>query len=282
MKESLFIKNFGKVSLFFDTENIDSVLNEEILLGQVENRSGVFMWEDGNQQFIIAFLDGKPVYTCFYTENERIEGERGEKMFSLKTKGKLYLFTVPREMMIVFLSFFFGEELYKNLETKVLELTQFLDTLGEKKLTGILYAADEEEIFIPLFDGNILELKDGEIVSKTPLSSEADSELIMKFATVSMRPDTKLSFYSIDKDINLNPIELSVFKLRGEQLKNLAKDALAEVLRERVKRFENMIDSVKNLKELRDLIPKIKEDIFVLYNKKLSEDAEEALKRVTG
>ena len=282
MKESLFIKNFGKVSLFFDTENIDSVLNEEILLGQIENRSGVFMWEDGNQQFIIAFLDGKPVYTCFYTENEKIEGERGEKMFSLKTKGKLYLFTVPREMMIVFLSFFFGEELYKNLETKVLELTQFLDTLGEKKLTGILHAADEEEIFIPLFDGNILEVKDGEIVSKTPLSSEADSELIMKFATVSMKPDTKLSFYSIDKDINLNPIELSVFKLRGEQLKNLAKDALAEVLRERVKRFENMIDSVKNLKELRDLIPKIKEDIFVLYNKKLSEDAEEALKRVTG
>ena len=282
MKEISFIKNFGKVSLFFDTENIDNALKEDVLLGQIENKSGVFMWEDEDQEFIIAFLDGKPVYTCFFTGNERVEGEEGERMFSSKTKGKIYLFTFPREMMIVFLSFFLGEELYKDLETKVLELTQFLDTLGEKKLTGVLYAVDDEEIFIPLFDGNILEVKDGEIVSKTPFSSEADSELIMKFATVSMKRNAKLSFYSIDKDINPNPIELSVFKMRGEQLKNLAKDALAEVLRERVKRFEDMIDSVKNLKELRDLIPKIKEDIFVLYNKKLSEDAEKALKRITG
>lgn len=280
MKEISFIKRFGETLFFFDTENIDNVLNEEILMKEIDGKDGIFLWEDNGESFIIVFKKGKPVYTCFYTENEKIQGIDGEKRFSLKSKGKIYLYTLPEEVMTAFLSFIFGEALYKNLETRVLEITLFLDTIGEKRPTGILYASDEEELFIPLFEGNILEVKEGEMTSEVPLSSEANSETIMKFATISMRPDTKLSLYSIDKDVNLNPITLSVFKLRGEELKKQARDALNRVLRERVKRFENMIDSIRNLKDLRDLIPKIKEDVFVLYNKKISEDVEKELRKV--
>lgn len=278
MKDLEIIKRIGKKFGNIEFEERNKYLNCEFLNNSFKNIDGVFLWEDESDCYLIYFISGNPIFKIYYENDNKILGDDGEKKFLLKNKNDINLYKIDKKALIPILSLYFGDTVYKNLDAKVIDFTQFIDSLNEKKLTGVLTISNKDSDFIILYDGFIEDIKDGEIVLETPLSIDSDSPSIISFAKLLMLENSTISLNLIDKDIKFQPVKLGFLKVELEKLKNEIKEIIRKILKDKIKKLEDTVDSINSKEDIYKALDKIKDYVISLYNKKIFSDIENEIK----
>lgn len=270
--ESLLIKRIGLKIQEIKEDEREKFLNLNFLKNVFNEKSGVLLWEKDNKSYIIYFLNGKPIFKVFYNDSKKTFGDEGEKLFLNEKEGSISLYQIDSKGLISILSMHTGETLYKDLDTKIVDFSQFLDSIGGKDITGLLVIKNEKSEFLLLYDGKILDIKDGEVTLASPISIESESPSLISFAKLLVGKNTSISLFSIDKDKDFKEINLNILKYDIEKLKELIKETLRKVLKERVKKLEEAVDSIKSKEDIEYLLKKCDDFISSLYNKKISEE----------
>lgn len=226
------------------------------------------MWEKENKSFIVYFLNGKPIFKIFYDDSKKVTQDDGEKLFLNEKGGVISFYKINSKGVISILSIHSGEILYKDLDAKIVDFSQFLDSLGDKNITGLLVIKNEKSEFLILYDGKILDINNGEIVLESPLSTESESASLLSFAKLLMAKDTSITLYSIDKNREFPEVNLNILKYDIQKIKELIKESLRKVLKEKVRKLEEMVDSIKTKEDIDDFLKKCDDFISSLYNKK--------------
>lgn len=278
MKDLEIIKRIGKKFGTIKFEERNKYLNLEFINDSFKNSDGVFLWEDESDYYLIYFISGTPIFKIYYENDKKISGDEGEKKFLSKNKNDIYLYKIDIKAVIPILSFYFGDTVYKNLDAKVVDFTQFIDSLNEKRSTGILTITNKDSDFIILYDGLIEDIKDGEIILETPISIDSDSPSITSFAKLIMMENSTISLNVIDKDIKFQPVKLSFLKVELEKLKNEIKEIIRKILKDKIKKLEDIVDSINSKEDIYKSLEKIKDYVISLYNKKIFSDIENEIK----
>ena len=275
--ESELIKKIGLKVKEIKEEERDKLLTLENLTLSFKDSSGVFLWEKENKKYLIYFLNEKPVFKVFYYDSKKVILDEGENLFLKESGGSLSLYKIDSKGIISLLSLHFGEVLYKDLDSKIVDFSQFLDSLGGKNITGLLIIKNEKIEFLIIYDGKILDISNGEVFLESPLSTESESTSLISFAKLLMAKDTSISLYSIDRNREFNEVKLNLLKYDIEKLKDLIKECLKGVLKERVKKLEDMVDSIKNRDDLNLFMKKCDDIVSSLYNKKISDEVKKKI-----
>lgn len=278
MKDLEIIKRIGKKFGTIKFEERNKYLNLEFINDSFKNSDGVFLWEDESDYYLIYFISGTPVFKIYCENDKKFLGDEGEKKFLLKNKNDINLYKIDKKALIPILSFYFGDTVYKNLDAKVIDFTQFIDSLNEKRSTGILTITNKDSDFIILYDGLIEDIKDGEIILETPISIDSDSPSITSFAKLIMMENSTISLNIIDKDMKFQPVKLSFLKVELEKLKNEIKNIIRNILKDKIKKLEDIIDSINSKEDIYKSLEKIKDYVIPLYNKKIFSDIENEIK----
>jgi len=269
-------RNFGTIKL----EERNKYLNLEFIYDSFKNIDGVFLWEDKSDFYLIYFLSSEAIFKIYYENENKIVGDEGEKKFLSNNEGDIYFYKIDRKAIIPILSLYFGETLYKDLDAKVIDFSQFIESIAEKKLTGILTISNNLSDFIILYDGMIEDVKDGEIFLESPISIESDSMSIVSFAKLIMMENSSITLYTIDKDRKFEPVKLSFLKYDLEKIKGEIKEISKKILKDRIKKVDDIIDSINSKDDIYKSLEKIKSYVIPLYNKKIYSDIENEVKKL--
>lgn len=269
-------RNFGTIKL----EERNKYLNLEFIYDSFKNIDGVFLWEDKSDFYLIYFLSSEAIFKIYYENENKIVGDEGEKKFLSNNEGDIYFYKIDRKAIIPILSLYFGETLYKDLDAKVIDFSQFIESIAEKKLTGILTISNNLSDFIILYDGMIEDVKDGEIFLESPISVESDSMSIVSFAKLIMMENSSITLYTIDKDRKFEPVKLSFLKYDLEKIKSEIKEISKKILKDRIKKVDDIIDSINSKDDIYKSLEKIKSYVIPLYNKKIYSDIENEVKKL--
>ncbi|MGQ9845150.1 MAG: hypothetical protein ACUVQN_02920 [Caldisericia bacterium] len=278
MKDLEIIKRIGKKIGTIKFEERNKYLNLEFINDSFKNSDGVFLWEDELDYYLIYFISGTPIFKIYYENDKKFLGDEGEKKFLLKNKNDIYLYKIDKKALIPILSFYFGDTVYKNLDSKVIDFTQFIDSLNEKRSTGILTITNKDSGFIILYDGLIEDIKDGEIIHETPISIDSDSPSITSFAKLIMIENSTITLNLIDKDMKFQPVKLSLLKVELEKCKSEIKNIIRNILKDKIKKIEDIVDSINSKEDIYKSLEKIKDYVISLYNKKIFTDIENEIK----
>ncbi|MCX8095701.1 MAG: hypothetical protein N3D74_05905 [Caldisericia bacterium] len=270
--ESSLIKKIGLKIQEIKEDEREKFFNLEFIFNSFKETSGVLLWEKENKSYFVYFLNGKPIFKVFYEDSRKITQDDGEKLFLNEKDGIISFYKINSKAIISILSIHFGEILYKDLDSKIVDFSQFLDSLGGKNITGLLVIKNEKIEFLVIYDGKILDIKDGEIFMESPLSTESESASLLSFAKLLMAKDTSITLYSIDKNKEFNEISLNILKYDINKLKELIKEVLRKILKEKIRKLEDMVDSIKTKEDIEEFIKKSDDFISSLYNKKISEE----------
>ncbi|HRT36674.1 MAG TPA: hypothetical protein P5090_00175 [Caldisericia bacterium] len=269
-------RNFGTIKL----EERNKYLNLEFIYDSFKNIDGVFLWEDKSDFYLIYFLSSEAIFKIYYENENKIVGDEGEKKFLSNNEGDIYFYKIDRKAIIPILSLYFGETLYKDLDAKVIDFSQFIESIAEKKLTGILTISNNLSDFIILYDGMIEDVKDGEIFLESPISIESDSMSIVSFAKLIMMENSSITLHTIDKDRKFEPVKLSFLKYDLEKIKSEIKEISKKILKDRIKKVDDIIDSINSKDDIYKSLEKIKSYVIPLYNKKIYSDIENEVKKL--
>ena len=269
-------RNFGTIKL----EERNKYLNLEFIYDSFKNIDGVFLWEDKSDFYLIYFLSSEAIFKIYYENENKIVGDEGEKKFLSNNEGDIYFYKIDRKAIIPILSLYFGETLYKDLDAKVIDFSQFIESIAEKKLTGILTISNNLSDFIILYDGMIEDVKDGEIFLESPISVESDSMSIVSFAKLIMMENSSITLHTIDKDRKFEPVKLSFLKYDLEKIKGEIKEISKKILKDRIKKVDDIIDSINSKDDIYKSLEKIKSYVIPLYNKKIYSDIENEVKKL--
>jgi len=122
--------------------------------------------------------------------------------------------------------------------------------------------------FIILYDGMIEDVKDGEIILESPISVESESMSIVSFAKLIMMENSSITLQTIDKDRKFEPVKLSFLKYDLEKIKSEIKEISKKILKDRIKKVDEIIDSINSKDDIYKSLEKIKSYVIPLYNKK--------------
>lgn len=280
MKDLDIIKKIGKIFGTIKSEERNKYLNLEFIYDSFKNIDGVFLWEDKSNYYLIYFLSKEAVFKIYYENGNKIVGDEGEKKFLSNNEGDIYFYKIDRKAIIPILSLYFGETLYKDLDAKVIDFSQFIESIAEKKLTGILTISNNLSDFIILYDGMIEDVKDGEIILESPISVESESMSIVSFAKLIMMENSSITLQTIDKDRKFEPVKLSFLKYDLEKIKSEIKEISKKILKDRIKKVDEIIDSINSKDDIYKSLEKIKSYVIPLYNKKIYSDIESEVKKL--
>lgn len=280
MKELEIIKKIGKNFGIIKFEERDKYLNLEFLSENFKNIDGVFLWENGDDYYLIYFLSGEPIFKVYFENDKKLINEEAEKKFLSENKGDIYFYKIDKKALIPILSLYFGEPVYKDLDAKVIDFSQFIDSLGEKKLTGLLMISNKLSDSMIIYDGMIEDVKDGEIIFESPLSTDSESQALVSFAKLIMMENSSISLYKIDKDKKFTPTKLSFLKTNIEKIRGEIKEIVVKVLKEKIKKIDEMIDSINSKEDIYKTLEKIKDYVIPLYNKKIYSNLESEIKKL--
>ncbi|MGB9749771.1 MAG: hypothetical protein ACPLWB_02900 [Caldisericia bacterium] len=280
MKDIEIIKKLGKIIGTIKPDERNKYLNLEFINNSFKNIDGVLLWEDEPNYYLVYFLNGEAVYKVYYENGNRISGDEGENKFLLNNTKDIFLYKIDRKGIIPILSLYFGEILYKDLDAKVIDFSQFIDSLAEKKVTGILIISNMTSDFIILYDGMIEDIKDGEVIFESPLSIESESISIISFAKLIMMENSSINLHIIDKDYKFTPVKLSFLKIELEKIKSEIKEIIKKILKDKIKKIEVIIDSINSKDDIYNSLDKIKDYVISLYNKKVYSDIENEVKKL--
>lgn len=275
--ESLLIKRVGLKIHEIKEDEREKFLNLDFLKSSFKETSGALLWEKDNKSYLIYFLNGKPVFKVFYEDSKRFVGDDGENLFLKEKDGLISLYKIDSKVVISILSIHLGETLYKDLDAKIVDFSQFLDSIGNKDITGLLVIKNEKSEFLIFYSGKIIDIKEGEIILESPISIESGSPSLISFAKLLMSKNATITLFSIDKDKEFKEINLNILKYDIEKLKELIKETLRKNLNERVKKLEEIVDSIKSKDDIDNLIKKCDDFVSSLYNKKISEDCKKQI-----
>lgn len=280
MKDLDIIKKIGKIFGTIKSEERNKYLNLEFIYDSFKNIDGVFLWEDKSDYYLIYFLSKEAVFKIYYENENKIVGDEGEKKFLSNNEGDIYFYKIDRKAIIPILSLYFGETLYKDLDVKVIDFSQFIESISEKRLTGILTISNNLSDFIILYDGMIEDVKDGEIILESPISVESESMSIVSFAKLIMMENSSITLQTIDKDRKFEPVKLSFLKYDLEKIKSEIKEISKKILKDRIKKVDEIIDSINSKDDIYKSLEKIKSYVIPLYNKKIYSDIESEVKKL--
>lgn len=280
MKDLDIIKKIGKIFGTIKSEERNKYLNLEFIYDSFKNIDGVFLWEDKSDYYLIYFLSKEAVFKIYYENENKIVGDEGEKKFLSNNEGDIYFYKIDRKAIIPILSLYFGEKLYKDLDAKVIDFSQFIESIAEKRLTGILTISNNLSDFIILYDGMIEDVKDGEIILESPISVESESMSIVSFAKLIMMENSSITLQTIDKDRKFEPVKLSFLKYDLEKIKSEIKEISKKILKDRIKKVDEIIDSINSKDDIYKSLEKIKSYVIPLYNKKIYSDIESEVKKL--
>lgn len=280
MKDLDIIKKIGKIFGTIKSEERNKYLNLEFIYDSFKNIDGVFLWEDKSDYYLIYFLSKEAVFKIYYENENKIVGDEGEKKFLSNNEGDIYFYKIDRKAIIPILSLYFGEMLYKDLDVKVIDFSQFIESIAEKRLTGILTISNNLSDFIILYDGMIEDVKDGEIILESPISVESESMSIVSFAKLIMMENSSITLQTIDKDRKFEPVKLSFLKYDLEKIKSEIKEISKKILKDRIKKVDEIIDSINSKDDIYKSLEKIKSYVIPLYNKKIYSDIESEVKKL--
>jgi len=280
MKDLDIIKKIGKIFGTIKSEERNKYLNLEFIYDSFKNIDGVFLWEDKSDYYLIYFLSKEAVFKIYYENENKIVGDEGEKKFLSNNEGNIYFYKIDRKAIIPILSLYFGETLYKDLDVKVIDFSQFIESISEKRLTGILTISNNLSDFIILYDGMIEDVKDGEIILESPISVESESMSIVSFAKLIMMENSSITLQTIDKDRKFEPVKLSFLKYDLEKIKSEIKEISKKILKDRIKKVDEIIDSINSKDDIYKSLEKIKSYVIPLYNKKIYSDIESEVKKL--
>ncbi|HQL67228.1 MAG TPA: hypothetical protein PK151_06785 [Caldisericia bacterium] len=280
MKDLDIIKKIGKIFGTIKSEERNKYLNLEFIYDSFKNIDGVFLWEDKSDYYLIYFLSKEAVFKIYYENENKIVGDEGEKKFLSNNEGDIYFYKIDRKAIIPILSLYFGETLYKDLDVKVIDFSQFIESISEKRLTGILTISNNLSDFIILYDGMIEDVKDGEIILESPISVESESMSIVSFAKLIMMENSSITLQTIDKDRKFEPVKLSFLKYDLEKIKSEIKEISKKILKDRIKKVDEIIDSINSKDDIYKSLEKIKSYVIPLYNKKIYSDIENEVKKL--
>jgi len=280
MKDLDIIKKIGKIFGTIKSEERNKYLNLEFIYDSFKNIDGVFLWEDKSDYYLIYFLSKEAVFKIYYENENKIVGDEGEKKFLSNNEGNIYFYKIDRKAIIPILSLYFGETLYKDLDVKVIDFSQFIESISEKRLTGILTISNNLSDFIILYDGMIEDVKDGEIILESPISVESESMSIVSFAKLIMMENSSITLQTIDKDRKFEPVKLSFLKYDLEKIKSEIKEISKKILKDRIKKVDEIIDSINSKDDIYKSLEKIKSYVIPLYNKKIYSDIENEVKKL--
>ncbi|HPB33682.1 MAG TPA: hypothetical protein PLW61_02850 [Caldisericia bacterium] len=280
MKDLDIIKKIGKIFGTIKSEERNKYLNLEFIYDSFKNIDGVFLWEDKSDYYLIYFLSKEAVFKIYYENENKIVGDEGEKKFLSNNEGDIYFYKIDRKAIIPILSLYFGETLYKDLDAKVIDFSQFIESIAEKRLTGILTISNNLSDFIILYDGMIEDVKDGEIILESPISVESESMSIVSFAKLIMMENSSITLQTIDKDRKFEPVKLSFLKYDLEKIKSEIKEISKKILKDRIKKVDEIIDSINSKDDIYKSLEKIKSYVIPLYNKKIYSDIENEVKKL--
>jgi len=280
MKDLDIIKKIGKIFGTIKSEERNKYLNLEFIYDSFKNIDGVFLWEDKSDYYLIYFLSKEAVFKIYYENENKIVGDEGEKKFLSNNEGNIYFYKIDRKAIIPILSLYFGETLYKDLDVKVIDFSQFIESIAEKRLTGILTISNNLSDFIILYDGMIEDVKDGEIILESPISVESESMSIVSFAKLIMMENSSITLQTIDKDRKFEPVKLSFLKYDLEKIKSEIKEISKKILKDRIKKVDEIIDSINSKDDIYKSLEKIKSYVIPLYNKKIYSDIENEVKKL--
>lgn len=280
MKDLDIIKKIGKIFGTIKSEEKNKYLNLEFIYDSFKNIDGVFLWEDKSDYYLIYFLSKEAVFKIYYENENKIVGDEGEKKFLSNNEGDIYFYKIDRKAIIPILSLYFGEKLYKDLDAKVIDFSQFIESIAEKRLTGILTISNNLSDFIILYDGMIEDVKDGEIILESPISVESESMSIVSFAKLIMMENSSITLQTIDKDRKFEPVKLSFLKYDLEKIKSEIKEISKKILKDRIKKVDEIIDSINSKDDIYKSLEKIKSYVIPLYNKKIYSDIESEVKKL--
>jgi len=280
MKDLDIIKKIGKIFGTIKSEERNKYLNLEFIYDSFKNIDGVFLWEDKSDYYLIYFLSKEAVFKIYYENENKIVGDEGEKKFLSNNEGDIYFYKIDRKAIIPILSLYFGETLYKDLDAKVIDFSQFIESIAEKRLTGILTISNNLSDFIILYDGMIEDVKDGEIILESPISVESESMSIVSFAKLIMMENSSITLQTIDKDRKFEPVKLSFLKYDLEKIKSEIKEISKKILKDRIKKVDEIIDSINSKDDIYKSLEKIKSYVIPLYNKKIYSDIESEVKKL--
>jgi hypothetical protein len=280
MKDLDIIKKIGKIFGTIKSEEGNKYLNLEFIYDSFKNIDGVFLWEDKSDYYLIYFLSKEAVFKIYYENENKIVGDEGEKKFLSNNEGDIYFYKIDRKAIIPILSLYFGEKLYKDLDAKVIDFSQFIESIAEKRLTGILTISNNLSDFIILYDGMIEDVKDGEIILESPISVESESMSIVSFAKLIMMENSSITLQTIDKDRKFEPVKLSFLKYDLEKIKSEIKEISKKILKDRIKKVDEIIDSINSKDDIYKSLEKIKSYVIPLYNKKIYSDIENEVKKL--
>jgi len=280
MKDLDIIKKIGKIFGTIKSEERNKYLNLEFIYDSFKNIDGVFLWEDKSDYYLIYFLSKEAVFKIYYENENKIVGDEGEKKFLSNNEGDIYFYKIDRKAIIPILSLYFGETLYKDLDVKVIDFSQFIESIAEKRLTGILTISNNLSDFIILYDGMIEDVKDGEIILESPISVESESMSIVSFAKLIMMENSSITLQTIDKDRKFEPVKLSFLKYDLEKIKSEIKEISKKILKDRIKKVDEIIDSINSKDDIYKSLEKIKSYVIPLYNKKIYSDIENEVKKL--
>lgn len=280
MKDLDIIKKIGKIFGTIKSEERNKYLNLEFIYDSFKNIDGVFLWEDKSDYYLIYFLSKEAVFKIYYENENKIVGDEGEKKFLSNNEGDIYFYKIDRKAIIPILSLYFGETLYKDLDVKVIDFSQFIESIAEKRLTGILTISNNLSDFIILYDGMIEDVKDGEIILESPISVESESMSIVSFAKLIMMENSSITLQTIDKDRKFEPVKLSFLKYDLEKIKSEIKEISKKILKDRIKKVDEIIDSINSKDDIYKSLEKIKSYVIPLYNKKIYSDIESEVKKL--
>lgn len=275
--ESSLIKKIGQKIQEIKEDEREKFFNLDFINNSFKDLSGALLWEKENKSFIVYFLNGKMVFKVFYDDSKKVTQDEGEKLFLDEKEGVISFYKINSKGIISILSIHFGEILYKDLDAKIVDFSQFLDSLGGKNITGLLVIKNEKSEFLVLYDGKILDINNGEIILESPLSTESESASLLSFAKLLMAKDTSITLYSIDKNREFPEVNLNILKYDIQKIKELMKESLRKVLKEKVRKLEDMVDSIKTKENIDDFIKKCDDFISSLYNKKISEECKKKI-----
>lgn len=275
--ESNLIKKIGQKIQEIKEDEREKFFNLEFINNSFKDTSGTILWEKETKSFIVYFLNGKMVFKIFYDDSKKVPNDEGEKLFLNEKGGLISFYKIDSKGIISILSIHNGEVLYKDLDAKIVDFSQFLDSLGGKNITGLLVIKNEKSEFLIIHDGKILDIRNGEIELESPLSTESESASLLSFAKLLMAKDTSITVYTIDKNKEFPEISLNILKYEIEKIKELMKESLRKVLKEKVRKLEEMVDSIKTKEDINDFLKKCDDFISSLYNKKISEECKKKI-----
>lgn len=280
MNEIEIIKKLGKKFGGIKFEEKGKFLNLEFIYNSFKETDGVFLYEGEDIIYSIFFLSGEPIFKVLYENNNRLIDDKIDYKFLSKFKDSVNFYKLNKKGIIPILSLYLGETIYKDLDIKVIDFSQFIECLGEKKLTGILTISNSKSDVILIYDGTIVDIKEGEVVYESNLSIESESTSLVSFAKLIMMENAKISFYSIDKDVKLNRVNLYFLKFDINKIKENIKEIIRKILKERVKKIEDAIDTINSKEDIYKVLNLVQNYVLSLYNKKVYSDIESQIKNL--